>query len=294
MVDVTASKAAPESPKPSVTGEGNPQPDAPTGSTSPAAAGTEEAATSEAEVSASKRAKDAADKARKGAQKNRELQEQHQRLEQQRQYEAQQSQQLQAQLEQANSYIRMLTQDPVTAMKQLGVSPEEIAKRMAMDGSPEAQINGLKEQIQAQRAELKRMQDEAQGKQDALRREQLENEYKQEAQNPRKYPNLASVHPDFILAATEKLIQQLARKGYDPRRFSNHDLLQYLDSTYSKNEAKMETQEDTSPSDAPKKTATITNKLQTAKHVAPPDPAKMTDRQWKKWAAEELKRTAIK
>ena len=289
MVEV---KPAAAPPKPV---EAKPEPVAPAAEAKPEVAQVAEAATVEIPTeseSASKRAKDAADRARKGAAANKKLLEEKSRIEQAAQYQAQQTHALEQRLQQADQLLRNFAQDPVAVMKQLGVTPEEVAKRMAMDGSPEGKIAQLEQALQAQRAELEKLQNQSRAEQEGLRRQQVENEYKQQAQDVKRYPNLAGVHPDFVLARTQQLIVELQRKGHDPKRFTNHDLLEYLDSTYTKNTA-----ETSAPETEPKpekKTATITNKLQSAKHVAPPDPTKMNDRQWKKWAAEELARSMTK
>lgn len=294
MVDVTPTKTAPpkvtakvvEPPKPAEAVK--PAEAKPAEESAPAAEGGEVVDTAATPETPSKfeQAKAAAEKAKKGAAANRKLMEEKQRLEGQARYEASRAQQLEQRLQQADALLTNLSRDPVAAMKQLGVPPEEIAKRMAMDGSPEAKIAALEQMILQERTERQKLVDAQRDREQEVRRAQLENEYKQEAQNDKKYPNLVGVHPDFILAATEKLIQQLQRRGHDPSRFSNHDLLEYLDSTYTKTQPTESPKEETPKVE--KKTATITNKLQTAKHVAPPDP-KMNDRQWKKWAADQLK-----
>lgn len=293
MVDVTAKPATQAPAKPVVTAK-------PMGDSAPVPA-TESAAsepTTMAEVAAesvppveaskSEQAKAAADKARKGAAHHRKLMEEKARLEQASSYQQQQTAALQQQLDQANHYLRTLQQDPLGAMKQLGITPEQVAQRMMKEGSPEGKIEYLEQQLQAQRDEIRRMQDSARQEQEAIRRQQIETEYKQEAQNAKKYPSLANVHPDFILSRTKELILDLRHRGYDPRQFSNHDLLSYLDSTYTKS-GSTPVSETTPETKSDKKTSTITNRMQTATHAAPPDFAKMNDRQQKKWMADQLR-----
>lgn len=267
------SAAAPEAPAPAV-------------EAAQEAPASPEAVAAAEEPSKAQRAKEAADKARKGAAANRKLMEERQRLEQAAQYQAQRTAELESRVQQADQLIRSMAQDPVGTLKQLGVTPEQMAQRMAMEGSPEAKIQALEAMIAQERAERQKLVDQQRQREESVRRQQLENDYKQEAQNPKKYPNLATIHPDFILSRTKELIGELQARGHDPRQFSNHDLLSYLDSTYTKAESTP-----AAPASAPadKKTSTVTNRLQTATHAAPPDFSKMTDRQQKRWMAEQLR-----
>jgi hypothetical protein len=260
---------------------------------------TTEAAAVAEEPSKAKRAREAADKARKGAAANRKLLEERTRLEDAARYQAQRTAELESRVQQADALIRGVSQDPLSVLKQLGVTAEQIAQRMAMEGSPEAKIQALEGMIAQERAERQKLVEQQKRREDAARQSQLETDYKLAAQNPKKYPNLDGVHPDFVLSRTRDIVRDLWAKadssGYIPamgRRvqdISDHELLSYLDSTYTKNGSASKSSTSESPSTSSKKTNTVTNRLQSATHAAPPDFSKMNDRQQRAWMAEQIR-----
>jgi hypothetical protein len=239
------------------------------------------------------RAAKAAKDAKAAAKHNRQLREEKQRLEQTAEFAHQKVQALESQVNDLQSWMQALRTNPLEAMKALGITPQQVAEKIARDGSPEAQIEELREQIARQQQEFERQQAMAQREQMRARAAQVENDFKTESQNAKKYPNIAgAIHPDFILARSKELITELRRKGYDPKQFSNHDLLSYLDSYYSKSNSPQKDSETSTgkPESKPAhgKTKTITNRLQTASHTAPPDFNKLNDREQRKAMAAQL------
>src|SRR6185312_3029759 len=213
------------------------------------------------ESSAYDKAKVAAEKAKKGAAANRKLREQglqlQQQLERQLERQSQHTSTLESQLREASQHLEHVMRDPLGFLKAKGVSPQDLAKRVALDGSPEGQIEAL-------RAELQSTQQP--------RRAQIENAYKQEAADAAKYPHLATVHHDFILSRTKEIVTELWRRhsadpvgfrratGYSsPGEIPSSDFLTYLNDTYKPAPQKQATEVATETSG--KKTATITNKL---------------------------------
>lgn len=255
-------------------------------SSSPADAAAVESAIEE---SASSKAKKAADAARKGAANNRKLMEERDRIAQSAQYATQQAQNYRAQLEQNNAFLTNLQRDPLAALKQMGVTPEQVAQRMAAEGSPEAMIADMRKQIEDQNKRYDALIAKEQAALQAARAEKIENEYKRAAQDTKKYPNISQVHPDFVIARTRELLISLREQGHDPSQFSDHDLLSYLDSAYSKTGSAVTPPKDGAAATSEKKTGTITNRMQSASHTAPPDFNKMSDRQQKKWMADQIR-----
>lgn len=260
------------------------------------------------ESSAYDKAKVAAEKAKKGAAANRKLREQglqlQQQLERQLERQSQHTSTLESQLREASQHLEHVMRDPLGFLKAKGVSPQDLAKRVALDGSPEGQIEALRAELQSTQQQLRAQAEAAREREEATRRAQIENAYKQEAADAAKYPHLATVHHDFILSRTKEIVTELWRRhsadpvgfrratGYSsPGEIPSSDFLTYLNDTYKPAPQKQATEVATETSG--KKTATITNKLASAKHAAPIDFAKMSDRQQKKVMAEQFRQLGI-
>lgn len=253
------------------------------------------------------KAKKAADKAKKGAAANRVLREQGVQLQTQLESQARHAQQLESQLRQATQHLDHVLKDPLGAMKALGVTPKDLAQRVALDGSPEGQIQALALELQATKARLDEQAQAAREQETRTKQAQIENSYKQEAGNAKKYPNLAAVHPDFILSRTKDMVAQLwethrrdaasfqrATGRSNPSEITNHEYLTYLNDFYAQKPAAPQTAAtDTAPETGGKKTTTITNQLASTKHAAPPDFSKMSDRQQRKVMAQQFRDLGI-
>jgi len=249
---------------------------------------TESTAVVEETAGPSKAAK-AAKQARQAASKNRQLLAEHERAVRDASYHAQQTESLQAQLRQTQEFIAGMQRDPVGTMRALGVSTEDIANRMVKDGSPEAKIAELEQKLANQEEYLRGMLRNGEREKQAARAQAEETTYKTQSRDVQKYPNLQAIPPDFILARTKEVILELKRRGQDPTRYSNHDLLEYLDAVYAdqKPAAKAAAQAEKPKAETPK-TKTITNRLAASKYTAPADFDKWDDRRQKKWMAEQL------
>jgi len=258
------------------------------------------------ESSAYDKAKAAAEKAKKGAAANRKLREQGVQLQRQLEQQSQHTSALETQLREASQHLQHVIDDPLGFLKAKGVSPQDLAKRVALDGSPEGQIEALRAELQATQQQLRAQADAAREREEATRRAQIENSYKQEAANAAKYPNLATVHPDFILSRTKEIVTELWRKhsanaaafrratGYaNPGEIPSSDFLAYLNDAYKSAPQKTATEQEAATETSGKKTTTITNKLASAKHAAPVDFSKMSDRQQKKVMAEQFRQLGI-
>jgi len=263
----------------------------------------EPAAEVAAEPTAFDKAKQAADAAKKGAAQNRRLREQGLQLQQQLDQQARNNAHLESQLRQATQHLEHVISDPLGFMKTRGLSAQELAKRAALEGSPEGQIEALRAELKTTQDELRSQVEAGRAREEATRRAQIENEYKQEAQNAKKYPNLASVHPDFVLARTKEIVAELWRQhARDPHRFQrttgfsspgeipSHHFLDYINGSYApKPAAPKQVAEEAAPDTSGKKTTTITNKLASAKHAAPTDFSKMSDREQRKAMAQQFR-----
>lgn len=262
-----------------------------------------------AEPSAFDKAKIAADKAKKGAAANRKLRDQGVQLQQQLREQAQTTAQLEAKLRQATSYLEQAVNDPIGLLKSRGVPETELAKRVALAGSPEGQIEAMRAEIEETKRQLQAQHEQARAREEATRQAQVENAYLTTAKDEAKYPNIAHLDGDVILTVTEKVIRDLRSKavanGHVPandeaamarymRQYEDHHFLEYLNSKFAKKAASQEpASAPAAPETGSTKTKTITNKLASAKHVAPVDFSKMNDRQQRKEMARQLREAGL-
>jgi len=296
-----AAEQAPESPAPS-------PPEQTTSAAEASGEAAPETPVETAEPSAFDKAKLAADKAKKGAAANRKLREQGLQLQRQLQEQTQTTAQLEAKLREATQYLEQAVNDPIGLLKARGIPETELAKRVALAGSPEGAIEALRQELAATKQQLQTQAEQAQAREAATRQAQIENAYVTSAKDETKYPNIAHLDGDVILTVTQKVIRDLRKSAIDRdivppndehamarymRQYEDHHFLEYLNSKFAKKAAPQETAPAAATETSSKKTATITNKLASAKHAAPVDFSKMNDRQQRKEMARQLREAGL-
>jgi hypothetical protein len=163
------------------------------------------------------RAEQAAKRAREGSRRYREalaVQEQ-QRAEVQR--AAREAEQHRREAEEARRLREELTRDPYKALKNLGMTDHDLAERALREGTPEAALYELKEQLQQERAAREAFESRLQEERAAANRARVEAEFTSLADNEEAYPRLAQLSAPAQLAVAQAALMQIKANGYEVR-----------------------------------------------------------------------------
>lgn len=145
------------------------------------------------------------------------------------------------QLQEQAQWLQQLKQNPMEALSKAGYTPQELAARMALEGTPEGEA--IKSQDRASRElqelrqwkdqfeqNLQKQQEEFKVQQEQTRRQNILSSYTSEATNAEKYPNLNDLYADdqHILVEMGHRVADLYRSatGKNPTR---EQICEYLE-----------------------------------------------------------------
>lgn len=207
-----------------------------TAPTEPVPAVEEKPAQPEADA-ALERASKAAARAREGsrryAETQRQIAEQAAHIAQQTaqtQRAARDAQQYRQEVEAARERDAQLKKDPYKALKQLGMTDEELARRAMQENSPEAATHRLEAQLAEERSARvaleQRLDNERAEAHRAAMSRQAEASFVAEAADAAAYPELAIRSPAKQLAAARAALAQIRANGHETRHFSDAQVAQ--------------------------------------------------------------------
>ena len=183
--------------------------------------------------------------------------------------------QLEAAAKRGDALEQSLRENPLQALERLGVTPEALAQRVMLAGTPEEKFAALQAQVEAERAERQRLESSLKQREDAARfatnLKAAEDAFVKQALNVERYPNLEG-HPRAALLAMGKQVAQDAKAKYLREtgavpEITDKQILTYLNKLYAKSAPK------SSPT-APSKVATATpSKATKSSGTASPKPA---------------------
>jgi hypothetical protein len=222
------------------------------------------------------RARAAAAKARESAGRNRQLMEQQKALERQTAQAQQRIAQLQHENEQARRFQAQLAQDPYAALKQLGMTEEQLAHRAVREGTPEAMIAKIQEQLRQERAERIALESRLVEEKRAIAVRQGENAFVQLTADDSKYPHLSELPPRTVLLLAKAEVESLVAQGYDVSDFPDADLAKLVEHNLATGKRKKAppagTQDAQSkPGQKAPPARTLTNSLGSRKASMPPN-----------------------
>lgn len=161
----------------------------------------------------------------------------------------QQTAALEAQARRSADFERSVLADPLKALEQRGVTPEQLAQRVLLAGTPEEKLALMQQQLEAQQKQFasieKQRADERALQQFQTKLASAENVFVEMAGNDEKYPNLAG-HPRQALLAMGKQIAQEAKAKY-LRDYgtdfipTDRQILGYMNKLYAKQATATET-----------------------------------------------------
>lgn len=197
-------------------------------------AATEETAEAEAPVTptvadeALERAEKAAKAAREGSRRFKEQQEMLRRQAYETQRQAQEAEQLRRENAAARQREEALKKDPYKALKDLGMTDEELARRALRENTPEALVHQLKEQVESERqariALENRIAQEREAARQAQMLQQAESAFFEAAKDAETYPELAIRKPATQLAAARAALRQIEENGFSTKHFTHEQV----------------------------------------------------------------------
>ena len=157
----------------------------------------------------------------------------------------QQNAQLQQQAQRAAALEAAIRQDPLKAIERFGVTPEILAQRALMAGTPEEKFAVLQQQLEAERSARlnaeKAQQERQQRELHDAGMKSAQDKFVKRAANAERYPNLQGMPSEFLLAlgldvAQKARARYLRETGTVPE-ISDRKILTYLDQKYAKAKA---------------------------------------------------------
>jgi hypothetical protein len=136
---------------------------------------------------------------------------------------------------------RALRADPLKAIEQLGVTPEQIAQRVLLANTPEEKIAALTAQIETERKERLRMEEAIKSEKAAAQRAadnaRVEKEFIRLGTNVEKYPHLKGHPPEALLALGKQVAMKAQEKyrsmGVSAPTITDRQILSYLNELYA-------------------------------------------------------------
>ncbi|AKU93378.1 hypothetical protein AKJ09_00042 [Labilithrix luteola] len=161
------------------------------------------------------RAEAAAKRAREGSRRFREMREAQEKSRMAEQRAAREAAQARKEAEEGRALRESLTKDPYKALKGLGMTDEDLAERALREGTPEALLHEMREQVAAERAARLALEERLQNERAALARQTTEQNFLRVADNEARYPQLSNLSPRAQLSAAREAIAQIVENGYD-------------------------------------------------------------------------------
>lgn len=149
----------------------------------------------------------------------------------------QQNEQLRQQAARGYELEQSLKKDPLAAFKQAGLTTEQLVQKALQEGSPEGQIEALKQVVLQERQERLALEAKNKMKEYEVGLRAAEEAVWERAKNHERYPHLKG-HPKTIIVATVKQVardaqEYAARNKLPAPVLSDGQLLRYLDSLYA-------------------------------------------------------------
>jgi len=227
-------------------------------------------AAADAALSPLDRAKAAAAKARESAGRNRQLMDAQKVLSRQNQAAQQRIHALQAQNEQAARFQQQLAQDPYAALKQLGMTEEQLAHRAVREGTPERMIENVQRQLAEERQARLALENRLVTERQNIALRQAETAFVQLTSDDSKFPLLSELPAKTVLLLAKSATEELVAQGYDVSDFPDADLCALVE--HKLKEGRRGKRAAAPPPEAkpkPPPIKTLTNSLGTAKHSMP-------------------------
>lgn len=176
----------------------------------------------EEKISAVVRAREKANRIRRQAEAQRaEVERERMRLEMERR-----------EVDQLRRAREAMAKDPLAGLKELGVDLRDLTERAAMDGTPDAQLRALQEQIAKQAKELDEYRTTQSQREMARQRSAAEEQFFSMVRNDEDFPYLsarAELHPEHVKAQAYQLQEQYyAKTGKVPSLRDIAEALDYL------------------------------------------------------------------
>ena len=159
------------------------------------------------------RAKAAADKAKRAASNYRRLQAEHDRQTRELEGQRYRMRQLEQQAQRGTSLEEALRSDPLAALKQAGLTPEQLVQASLKDGTPDAKIEALAAQLAAERKERETLQQTIRQREAQERDARAVAEFQRAGADATRYPALAHLPPDLLTMMGRQVAQE-ARARY--------------------------------------------------------------------------------
>lgn len=174
------------------------------------------------------RATKAAAKAREGSRRFKETQEQLRITAQREQQHAQEVERLRRETAAARQREEALLKDPYRALKERGMTDEQLARRAMQENSPEALVLRVQEELQAERAARQALETRLAEEREAVRaqavKQQAEAAFFEAAKDAEAFPELAIRRPAVQLAAARAALAQIEANGFPTRHFTNEQI----------------------------------------------------------------------
>lgn len=158
--------------------------------------------------------------------------------------------------------VEQALRDPTQALgllKQLGMTPEQLAHHVLQENTPEAKIAAEAARLAEVKAELKAIKDQMAAKEAAADLAQRKSAFIKRAGNAEKYPNLVG-QPEHALITLGMDVANRARAKYPIEQITDHAILVTLDRMYGKAKPKAAASAASAASAAPGKKAPVTAK----------------------------------
>ena len=232
-----------------------------------------EKAAADAALSPVDRAKAAAARARDSAGRNRQLMEQQKVLARQNAAAQERIHALQAQNEQAARFQQQLAQDPYAALKQLGMTEEQLAHRAVREGTPEALIEKVQRQLAEERQARIALENRLVNERQQIALRSAENAFVQLTSDDSKFPLLSELPAKTVLLLAKSATEELVAQGYDVSDFPDSDLCALVEHKLKEGRRGKKAAAQPPPEAKPKPppVRTLTNALGTSKHSMPSD-----------------------
>jgi hypothetical protein len=255
----------------------------------------------------------AAKKAREDARINRERVAQADQQRNQVDSVRRENERLQRENQAAREYQQRLKADPYKALKDLGMTEEDLARRSIMEGSPEQRMAQLQAQLDQEKGDRKALEDRLTGEKNAQIRAQAQKDLVSAAADETKYPHLSQQPPDVIvhmayntLAKITSTIDPGTGLPIDASKMSYDDVCYVLETLYethsssrsksaaSKAKELIDSAKDPAAIDKKPSTKTLTNKLSGQKtKIIEVDHSKLSDRESRKILADQLRAQGV-
>jgi hypothetical protein len=180
-------------------------------------------------------------------------------------------QQLENQVRRGQELERLSKTDPLKFLQESGVTPDQLAQRVMLAGTPEEKFSALQAQLEAERNERVKLENsiktEKQQQRYAENMKSVEDLFMKRAANVEKYPNLQGLARSAILGLGKQVAQETRAKyiketGVAPT-ISDQQLLAHLNKILGKKSVETPSASKVSTKSAPSKAAKSTGTAST-------------------------------